>query len=107
MTPSSAHFDTVQFLHDVQRVVVQVVVQVLAQEVLTPAPRPVERRHAAELGQHGALIRAELIHRVLLWRPLLRDHQAWVVLVQVWGPSLHLGGDVMGGRLWLHAGGGA
>lgn len=83
--------------------------QVLAQRVLTATPRPMECRHAAELGQHGALIRAKLIHGVLLGSPLLlrRDHQAWVVLVQVWRPSLHLGGNVMGGGLRLHTGGGA
>lgn len=84
-------------------------VQVLAQWVLAPAPWTMECCHATQLRQHGALIRTKLIHRVLLGRPLLlrRDHQARVVLVHVWGPHLHLGGDVMRGGLWLHAGGGA
>lgn len=105
---ASARFDTVKVLDDVQRVVVQVLAQrVLAQRVLISDPRPMKRRHATELGQHGALIRTKLVHGVLLGRPLLlrRDHQAWVVLVQVWRPGLNLGGDVMGGGLRLHAGG--
>lgn len=86
-------------------------IHVLAQRVLTVAPRPMETSHAAQLRQHGALVRPKLLHRVLLlgcWLLLLlwRDHHARVVLVQVaWvrGTCLHLGGDVMWGGLGLHA----
>lgn len=86
-------------------------IHILAQWVLTVAPWPVETSNAAQLRQHGALVRPKLLHRVLLlrrWRLLLlwRDHHTWVVLVQVawvWGTCLHLGGDVMWGGLGLHA----
>lgn len=84
-------------------------IHILAQRVLTGAPGPVETGHAAQLRQHGALVRPKLLHRVLLlgrWLLLWRDHHARVVLVQVaWmrRTRLHLGGDVMRRRLGLHA----
>lgn len=84
-------------------------IHVLAQRVLAVAPRPVETGHAAQLRQHGTLVRPELIHRVLLLRRLLLlrgDHHARVVLVQVarvGRARLHLGGDVVRRGLGLHA----
>lgn len=84
-------------------------IHILAKRVLTIAPWPVEACHSTQLGQHGALVRPKLLHRVLLLGRcllLLRDHHTWVVLVQVawvWGTSLHLGGDVMWRGLGLHA----
>lgn len=90
-----------------------VVIHVLPHRVLTVAPRPVQTGHAAQLRQHGALVRPKLLHSVLLLlgRRLLllllwRDDDSRVVLVQmtrVWRTRLHLGGDVVRGGLRLHA----
>lgn len=90
-------------------------IHVLAQRVLTVAPRPVKTGHPTELRQHGVLVGTKLFHRVLLLlllgrlllRLLLRRaHHARMMLVhvaRVRRARLGLRGDVVRGGLGLHA----
>lgn len=85
-------------------------IHILAQRVLTIAPRPVETRHATQLREHRTLLCPKLVHRVLLLGGLLLGghHHPRMMLVQmgrVWGARLHLWRDVMWGGLRLQAGG--